>query len=94
MSLFKRLEFCRIRIVSCLGDLYEFDERVGDAAHRRNDHRGMFADPLLCSQDVGYGFVAVGIGDASAAKFMNDPFHVRHYNCAIISAGFQYARTV
>ena len=94
MSLFQRLKFCRIRTVSRLRNLNEFEERVGDTAHRRNDHCGMFASSVLLSENAGHGPVAAGIGDAGTAEFMNDPFHVQHYNCAIISAGFQYAWTV
>ncbi len=94
MTLFQRLELCRKRIVSRFRNLYEFDERVGDTAHRRNDHCRMFVSSVLPSEDAGHSPVAAGIGDAGTPEFMNDPFHVQHYNCAIISAGFQYAWTV
>ena len=89
MSLFQRFEFCRIRIGLRPGNLNEFNKRVGDTAHRRNDRCGAFASSVLRSKDAGDSPVAGGIGDAGAAEFMNDPLHVRHYNCAIISAGFQ-----
>ena len=72
VSFFEALEFGQVGTVLTGREFDQSDEGVGNAAHRRN-HHGRALARLSGKQNSGGSLIALRVGEAGAAKFVNDP---------------------
>jgi hypothetical protein len=71
MTGLQRVGVTQIGVVTCLGEIYELDQRISHPVHSR-DHYGFFL-VLLAKQNRRNLAVALCIADACAAELVNHP---------------------
>ena len=74
MSFLQAPKLCEIRIVLTRGELYQLNQAIGHAAHRRDNHSHAFSiRSQERTQNAANRLITTRVGHAGAAEFVNDP---------------------